>query len=323
MAEYLPLSNLAARQYIDARQTFLALREAQADALHVRGGMYWHGQSDSLIRTSAHGSEKSLGKRSDETTKIYQNFISRKERTTTRCQSLKEQVRSHERMNKALYVGRVDPLITALINRIDKAGVAPSFHVVGTHALYAYEAAAGVQLDAGIVATRDFDLLWDVRTRMQFWTQMERLDTTFLALLRKVDKTFSLRKGQQYTAVNDEGFEVDILRRMAEQDDPHPIKLGRRTKGDQALKQYDDSEDFSVVQALRAGILLDRPSFEAVIMDRNGGMALMRTIAPQVFVGFKKWLSTQPSREPFKRQRDAAQAVAVQQLMDDERLVMD
>lgn len=259
MAEYLPLSNLAARQYIDARQTYLALREAHADALQVRGGMYWHSQSDSLIRTSAHGSEKSLGKRSFETTTIYQNFIAGKERTSARCQSLKDQVRSHERMNKALYVGRVDPLITKLINRIDKAGVAPSFHVVGTHALYAYEAAAGVHLDAGIVDKRDVDIL---------------------------------------------------------------LAVSVSKEGDQALTQHDDSEDFSVVQALRAGILLDRPSFEAVIVDRNGGMAMMRTIAPQVFVSFKKWLSKQPSREPFKRGRDAAQALAVQQLIDDERLVV-
>ena len=291
MTDYLPLSNLAARQYIDARQTFLAWREARAEALQVRGGLYWHSQSDSLIRTSARGAEKSLGKRSEETTKIYQNFIARKARSTERVQALKTQVRSHERVNKALYVGRVEPLVTELINRMEKAEVAASFHVVGTHALYAYEAAAGVHMDAGMVATRDIDLLWDVRTRMRFWSQMERLDTTFLALLRKVDKTFSLREGQHYTAVNDEGFEVDILRRMAEQDDPHPIKL-------------------------------DRPSFEAVIVDRNGGMAMMRTIAPQVFVSFKKWLSGQSNREPFKRQRDAAQALAVQQLIDDERLLV-
>ncbi len=322
MADYLPLNNLAARQYIDARQTFLALREAQSEAEQVRGGMYWHGQSDSLIRTSARGAEKSLGKRTDQLEKIYSDFIARKERSQERVRALKAQVRSHERMNKALYVGRVDPLVTTLINRLEKAEVASSFHVVGTHALYAYEAAAGVHLEAGIVATRDIDLLWDVRKRMHFWTQMERLDTTFLTLLQKVDKTFSLRTGQLYTAVNNEGFEVDILRRMAEQDDPHPIKLGRRTKGEQALKNPDDSEDFSVVQALRAGILLDRPSFETVIVDRNGGMAMMRTVAPQVFVSFKKWLSGLRDREPIKRQRDAAQAHAVEELINDERLVL-
>jgi hypothetical protein len=200
--------------------------------------------------------------------------------------------------------------------------VAAAFHVVGTHALYAYEAAAGVHLEAGIVATRDIDLLWDVRKRMRFWSQMERLDTTFLGLLKQVDKTFSLRTGQLYTAVNDEGFEVDILRRMAEQDDPHPIKLGRRSKGEEALTKPDDAEDFSVVQALRAGILLDKPSFDAVIVDRSGGMAVMRTVAPEVFVKFKKWLSGLRDREPVKRQRDAAQAKAVEELIKDERLVI-
>jgi hypothetical protein len=320
MKDYLPLNNLAARQYIDARQTFFALREAQVLAKQVRGGMYWHRQSDSLIRTSALGAEKSLGKRSAETEKIYLDFTARKAASTERVRSLKAQLKIHERLNKALYVGRLDPLVTALINRLDTAGVAESFHVVGTHALYAYEAAAGVHLDSGVVATRDIDLLWDVRKRMHFWTQMARIGSTFLALLKKVDDSFTLRRGQPYTAVNKEGFEVDILRRMVEADDPHPVQLGRKTRGEQALTEPDDQEDFSVVQALRAGILLDKPTFVALIVDRNGGMALMRTIAPQVFVDFKQWLATLPAREPIKRRRDAAQASVVADLIRDEKL---
>jgi hypothetical protein len=58
-----------------------------------------------------------------------------------------------------------------------------------------------------------------------------------------------------------------------------------------------------------------------VIVDRNGRMAMMRTIQPTVFVEFKRWMSTLPDREPIKRQRDAAQAVAVQLLLDEELLM--
>ena len=119
----------------------------------------------------------------------------------------------------------------------------------------------------------------------------------------------------------DEHFGTPLLRRVAVGDDPHPVKLGRRSKGDEALTKPDESEDFFVVQAMRAGILLDQPSFEAVIVDRNGRMAMMRTIAPSTFVSFKRWLSQQKTREAFKRQRDAAQASAVEELLKDERLM--
>jgi hypothetical protein len=318
---YISGNNDAARQYIDARQTFLALRDAQRDAQQVRGGMYWHGRSDTLTRTSTYGAEKSLGKRSPETEKIYADFIARKAELTQRVDELKLQMRRHERVNKALYVGRVDPTVIALLTRLESAALSEYFHVVGTHALYAYETAAGVRFDANVTATRDIDLLWDVRKRMSFWTQMERLDSSFLALLKKVDASFRIRQSQRYTAVNAEGFEVDILRRMRKDDDPHPIKISERTKGEQAVDQVTELEDLSVVQAARADVFLNTPSFEAVIVDRNGRMAMMRTIQPTFFVEFKQWMSTLPDREPIKRQRDAAQARAVQALLDEERLM--
>ncbi len=318
--DYLSISNDAARQYIDARQAFLALREAKQEAGQVRGSMYWHGQSDNLIRTSTRGAEKSLGKRSPTTEQIYTDFFSRKTSITQRVDELKTQMRRHERVNKALYVGRVDPLVVALLARLETAQIAEYFHVVGTHALYAYETAAGVRFQADITATRDIDLLWDVRKRMSFWTQMERLDSSFLAVLAKVDASFRQRASQRYTAVNSEGFEVDVLRRMREEDDPHPIRISQRTSGEEEMGRLAEVEDLSVVQAARAGIMLNAPTFETVIVDRNGRMALMRTIEPSVFVKFKQWMSTLADREPIKRQRDAAQARAVQALLDDERL---
>jgi hypothetical protein len=319
---YLPISNDAARQYIDARQTYLALRDAQREAKQVRGSMYWHGQSDSLIRTSTRGAEKSLGKRSPETEKIYTDFMARKADVTQRVDDLKLQIRRHERVNKALYVGRVDPTVVALLTRLESEELAEYFHVVGTHALYAYETAAGVRFDANVTATRDIDLLWDVRKRMSFWTQMERLDSSFLALLKKVDSSFRIRQSQRYTVVNAEGFEVDVLRRVREGDDPHPIKISERTASGEWLPgKATDLEELSVVQAARAGEFLNTPSFETVIVDRNGRMALMRTIQPKVFVEFKLWMSELRDREPIKRQRDAAQARAVQALLDEERLM--
>ena len=299
---YISIRNDAARQYIDARQTFLALRDAKRDARQVRGGMYWHGRSDSSTRTSTYGGEKSLEKRSLDTEKIYADFMARKADLTQRVDDLKIQLRRHERVNKALYVGRVDPTVVALLTRLESADLAEYFHAVGTHALYAYETVAGVRFDAN------------------FWTQMERLDSSFLALLKKVDSSFRIRQLQRCTAVNAEGFEVDVLRRMREGDDPHPIKISERTKGEQAVDQATGLGELSVVQAARADVFLNTPSFEAVIVDRNGRMAMMRTIEPKVFVEFKRWMSGLPDREPIKRQRDAARANAVQLLLDEELL---
>lgn len=299
----------AMRQYIDAVTTFEAYEEALTEAAKVRGGMYWHkGPSSApgeayLVRTSVSGSEKSLGPRSLETETIYASFRQRKELAEERLAGLKAALAKHKRMNRALRVGRVAPLIVEILNRLVATNLGEHFRVVGTHALYAYESAAGVTFEDGAVATRDIDLLWDVRKRVAFTTALSRVDSSMLGVLRKVDPTFRVRNSQKYTAVNKDGFEVDIIRREQVADDPHPVRLS------------DDAEDFWVVQAPRAQELLDSPQFSAVIVATNGDMARMNTLAPMAFVRFKQWMSTLPERDPLKRRRDALQAKAVDEVV--------
>jgi hypothetical protein len=196
------------RQYIDAVATFEAYEEALAEAVKVRGGMYWHKGSASapneayLVRTSASGSEKSLGPRSAETEAIYASFRQRKALAEERRDGLKGALVKQKRMNRALRVGRVAPLVVEILNRLAATNLDQHFRVVGTHALYAYESAAGVTFEDAAVATRDIDLLWDVRRRVSFATALRRVDSSMLGVLQKVDPTFRIRNSQKYTAVN-------------------------------------------------------------------------------------------------------------------------
>ena len=305
----LEISATASRQYIDAVSVFEALEEAQAEADQVRGGMYWHAgpaaapDAKYLVRTSPAGAETSLGARSPETEAIYQRFTQRKRDSAERLTGLKAALDQHQRLNRALRVGRVDPLVVALLGRLAHTHLSPHFRVVGTHALYAYEAAAGVRLDPDTLATRDIDLLWDTRKRILFATQLARVDSSMLGVLKKVDSSFRIRKSQKYTAVNKDGFEVDIIRREQTGDDPHPIK------------RSEEDDDFWVAQARRGSVLLDSPGFSAVIVATNGTMARMHTVHPATFATFKRWMAGQGDRDPLKRRRDVLQADTVQALL--------
>ncbi|MDP2770849.1 MAG: GSU2403 family nucleotidyltransferase fold protein [Giesbergeria sp.] len=304
------LSPAITRQYIDAVAVFDALDEAAAEAAQVRGGMYWHAgpasspESRYLVRTTPAGAEKSLGPRTPETQAIYDKFTQRKQASAERLAGLKAALNQQQRLNRALRVGRVDPLVVALLNRLVSTQLSEHFRVVGTHALYAYEAAAGVRLDTDALATRDIDLLWDTRKRIIFSTQLARVDSSMLGVLKKVDPSFRMRQSQEYTAVNKDGFEVDIIRREQTGDDPHPIKLS------------DEDDDFWVAQARRGNVLLDSPSFSAVIVATNGTMARMNTVHPATFVAFKRWMAGQADRDALKRRRDVLQADAVQGLLE-------
>lgn len=300
--EKLALDPDAARQYIDARSAFLEFERSKKNALQVRGGMVWKTVDGKvyLIRTSPSGGQRSLGRRSADTEVVYQNFIEKKQSLQDRLSSLKAVMIKHERMNRALRVGTMPNIAVAILGRLADAGLSDYFRVVGTHALYAYEAAAGVRFASAITATRDIDLLWDTRKRVMFSERLRQDSPSMLAALQKVDKSFQIIEDQKYTAINQDGFEVDIIRRVATPEDPHPFRLS------------DAEDDFWVVQAKRADELMNAPEFTEMVVAENGAMARLTTVHPSVFITFKRWMSKEPDRDPLKRRRDAMQADAVE-----------
>lgn len=305
--ETIALPEGAMRQYIDARQAFTALEQLRLRQNEFRGGMVWRTTKghEYLVRTSPRGSQKGLGRRSPETEAIYDKFISGKQRVTEIASGLRETIKRHERVNRALYVGRTPNIIVDLLAAINEAGLSGQFIIIGTNALYAYETAAGVRLDQTILATQDLDLLWDNRKTLRLAVQEGPLADGMLGLLRKVDSTFELRQDQLYTAVNSRGYEVDILRRLGPGSDQQPGQLKPGT------------DDFWAVRARNSDWLLSAPKFSEVIVSESGRMARMHTVDPRAFALFKLWMAQDREREPRKRQRDGMQARAVIELIEE------
>ncbi|WP_322042660.1 GSU2403 family nucleotidyltransferase fold protein [Paraburkholderia sp. J67] len=270
--------------------------------------MYWktQGPYEYLVKTYAGNRQKRIGPRSPETEQIYATFTSKKAEIEGRLTDLNAAVVEAERLNRALRVGRVPAIVVDVLRAIEKAGLASYFTVVGTHALYAYEAAAGVRIVQGALATQDVDMLWDAQRHVRFLTDIERLDVSMLGILQRVDKTFRRKDNQLETAINSKGFEVDFLRRPPQANDPHPVRLSAH------------EEDLWPVQARRAQILASAPKFEQVVVAVTGKMAMMSTIDPEVFIDFKTWMAKEaPDRDPRKRRRDQLQADIVWTLMDE------
>lgn len=270
--------------------------------------MYWKRQGEAryLIRTGTDNTQRSLGRESPETIAIMERFQARKQAVESRLKDLETQLDQQRRLNRALFVGRAPKEMLDLLQVLADAEIDEFFTVVGTHALYAYEAAAsGRFVSRSVMATQDVGLLFDTRWRMQCLAQMHLQQSSLIGLLKKADPTYELVEGQLYTARNSKGFEIDIIRREAVADAPHPMRA------------TDHEEDFWVTQAKRAGVLLASKPFHAIVVGSDGRMAMVRTIDPVVFVHFKQWLAQQKDREAGKRQRDAVQAETVEAVVRD------
>ncbi|MFT3719683.1 GSU2403 family nucleotidyltransferase fold protein [Pseudorhodoferax sp.] len=305
--DILPLSEAQTRQYIDAESAWRALAQARQAACEVRGSMMWRTQAGRryLVRVSASGAQTSLGPASEANAEIFERFMARKQSEEARLRRLRETVQQPVRMNRARRVGRVPAIVVDTLNALAKAGLQEHFMTVGTHALYAYGTACGVRADA--TATQDIDLRLDARKHLRFVTTMQRLDTSLLGSVQKVDPSFVLRGDQRYTAVNAAGFEIDVIRRAVQgsgADDPHPLRVSA----------FED--DFRTVQVSTGQALPGGGRFTQMVVATNGRMATMHAPAPDSFVRIKAGLGRRADRDPLKRRKDALQARMVQQLLE-------
>ncbi|MEA2884295.1 MAG: hypothetical protein QOH32_3551, partial [Bradyrhizobium sp.] len=248
--------------------------------------------------------QTSLGIRSPETEKMKSDFETRREAAAARWKNMRDVMDRQAAVNRALGLGRV-PLIGARIMRaLDNSGLLGfGIRILGTNAIYAYEAASGVRIDSGLAATEDIDLLLDARGGLTFIASDEVPEASLMKILKRVDTSFD-RSKQTFRAVNRDGYLVDLIKLA--QNPPWkeaPDKLGV------------DPEDLSAVQIEGLDWLQNSPPFEAVAIDDRGEPVRIVAPDPRAWAVHKLWLSKRPDRQPIKRQRDAAQAETVAALV--------
>jgi hypothetical protein len=300
------LSNQQRLHQINTEQLFDNYRTALSHATSYTYGMRWKTVRDTeyLFRDKdRHGNGKSLGRRAKETETLLATFSAARSVAQERLRLITEKIVEQARLNKALKLNRVPRVVARVLRELDQAGLHDSFTVIGTQALYAYEAAAGAHFLLELLASGDVDLLYDARHKMTVVS--DKLDGDgLLGLLKKADKTFECVRENGYRAANAGQFMVDLV--IA----PRGMHVA-------------DSVTFSSSDLVAAEVpglqwLLNSPKLDAVAIDEDGWPVPVKAPDPRAFALHKAWLSGLPTREPIKKPRDLAQARAVAQLVQDE-----
>ena len=288
---------------IESEQILAAWRDAYRQKQLHRYGMKWvrAAGKEYLVRLrDAKGNGKSLGPRSAETERIHAAFTASKQRADERFAALSATLQQQARLNKAVRLGRLPALIGRILLALDLTGAEHHFTVIGTHALYAYEAMAAVQCAMDLLASGDVDLLYDPRKPLALTA--EKLDGMgLLGLLRQVDASFEVAATHPFRAVNQERFMVDLVI------PPEGMRVNR------AVCFAEDDLVAAEVPSLQW--LLNSPRVEATVITTDGRPVLMRSPDPRAFAVHKAWLSSEPSREPVKKSRDLNQAKWVLRLL--------
>ena len=287
-------------------------RAARSRLLRFRHNMVWteHPDGTHLHRVDTVTGElvADLGLKSEKLIDLHRSHSDQQSEARHLDAESVKQLNQVQRDNVAFGTARVPSIVVNILEVLWNQNLMDFYRVIGTHALYAYESAAGVTFDSPTMATNDVDLLWDVQKRVKFLQLMKSADLSMIDVLRMADPTFQRDEDNKESAINDSAFSVDFLRRQQPEPEPDAFPISGK-----------DGDVFPV-KARRAELFLSARLFEQPIVGLDGRMTCMRTINPQTFVEFKLWMSKQPDREFLKKGRDRRQAEAVQQLIDEGRL---
>ncbi|QOR39015.1 hypothetical protein HNO52_11175 [Billgrantia diversa] len=294
------------RVAVNAIQLFEALEHHRAQARQVKGSMHWkriQGR-EYLYHAYTGGKNHSLGPRSAETEAIRKAFDARKAEYRLREQSLKEQLQVHSAYIRANRLNRFPIAGARAIRALQRKAV--PFRMIGTNALYAYEARSGVLIEPEHLATADIDVLMVTRQGLRIVTALE--GETLLSVIQSSDRSFQPLTDTpfEFRAANAKGYMIDLITQAV---DPMTVS---------DFERHLERGDWKPVGIDSLKWAIASPRFEATVFDERGMPLRLSTVDPRAFVLHKWHVSQQPDREPVKRYRDEAQARLVATLLRDE-----
>lgn len=82
--------------------------------------MFWRAVKGKryLIRSTPSGAQKSLGPMTEDKRDVVERFMAKKKVDEERVKSLSQELAVHQKLNRALRVGRVPPVVVDAINAI-------------------------------------------------------------------------------------------------------------------------------------------------------------------------------------------------------------
>lgn len=285
----IPFSDEQIRTIINLQQHYEVWIEADRALAQLPYGLKWAKRNGKdylyeLIDRSANG--KSLGPRSADTERIFDDYHARKAELTERRNRSAVTLGQTCKVYRALSLPLLASEAAKILREADRRSLLGShLMVVGTNAMVAYALEMNGRIDGAPEETDDFDMAWltvddPSSGELPVWS-----------LLKAVDSTYTVNSERTFQARNAAAYEVELLaapsRRMSRRDRPLPVPLPEQ-------------------EWLLPGRRVSR-----VVVARDASPARVVAPDPRWFALQKLWMSEQEKRNPSKRPKDLKQGTAL------------
>jgi len=276
--------------------------------IHYRYKMLWQKHKDGyklLVKEHIKSHKREyLGRESEETIKIKDDFSKAKLKSKTKLSKIKEKMKREEKLNKIDGVARVPNELISIFQKINELGLDSKIIAIGTNSLYAYEATAAVVIEQEHLSTRDIDLLNKKDKSISFIFNEIMTSKSAIEFLHTIDNSFEKNDDVPYRFINDDGVWVELINPVSDS-----IKL----------EHFKDNLFSDVIPLAMNGMqwLESSRLHKELIIGENGRCAFMTTIHPLEYAIYKNWLSKREDRDYEKHIRNLQQSKLVTQLIQE------
>ena len=302
-------SDAQIKQFHNAKMLYETyLQVLKSFNLSYRYKMVWQKHKDGyelLAKVSLDtGKREYLGRRDEKNEKVKEDFKASKVKMKEKLASLKNKVIKSAKLNKLEGIARAPKELVDIFLKINELGLDDKLIVIGTNALYAYEAKCGLVIEQEHLATRDIDLLNRKEKGISFIFKELMLSRNAIDFLHTIDKSFQKSDEVAYRFVNDDGVWVELI---------NPVSKSVRQES------YKDNLFSDVIPLAMDGMqwLENSRLFKEMIVAENGKCANITTVHPLEFAIYKQWLSQREDRDYQKHLRDQQQSRLITQLMQE------
>lgn len=292
--EFAPFSAESQRVRANLEQSYAAWVDAKREFDDLPASMFWKTVGDVqylAIKGDSDSNAKTHGRRDEAGEKRLAHYQEEKERLTQRIRALDAQASERAGLYRRLRMPSILDRQAEILRRLDVEGLlGTDLMVVGTNAFIAYELACGARFPTGNEETEDFDMAW-CRGSGASLASIRPGDQkkSLFACLRSLDASYTINPKKPYQAVNQDGYEVELLAAPSTHPLPSDVAFAPMT---------------SLVE--QEWLLKGQP-ISVVVATIKGRACPLYVPDPRWMALHKMWLAEKPERNIAKRGKDQRQ----------------